>query len=315
MDMSCGKRKRGQEYEDQQRFVNPIDPHSSAPPCDSLSKRKREVTQEQQANLGSILQRVVHWLVNNQDILPKTLQKLEGAITQMCSSLVYISEEIIFYHLLFNGAIEMATEEGGEGGAGRVMVKGKKEIKPYEDFVGILLPSYYQTREEERTQRGGISSSGESVGGAKKAVGFSDDFGYALKRSRDWVERNNGLHTTWVPKSSFLRSLKQLCSFKRGVPPSVVVQALVKRGWVGVGGGGCWDFQQNQPQRNQGLSKISYNMEALKAADARCKYVVEERVDVAVVVERVEKGRLRDAWGIEGALGENPDEEDVEMMW
>ena len=213
------------------------------------------MTQEQQANLESILQRVVHWLVKNQDILPKSLQKLEGAVSQMCCSLVHISEEIIFYHLLFNGAIEMKTEgeeEGGGGGGGRVVVRGKREIKPYEDFVGILLPSCYQTREEERVEGGGERGGGGGVGVRRGGVGFSDDFGFALKRSRDWVENNSGLHNNFVLKTSFLRSLKQLCTFKRGVPAGVVVGTMVKRGWVEVVGEGGERGERGGGERGEG---------------------------------------------------------------
>ena len=305
---SSGKRKRQLEVETQEEHSWSLNhPSSSHPPpsSSSFTKRKREMTKEQQGHLESILQRVAHWLVKNEDIWPKTLQKLEMAIKEMCCSWVHISEEIIFYHLLFNGAIEMTTEEAGggevgEGGGGRVVVRGKKEIKPFEDFVGILLPSCYQTREEER-ERGGEEGGNGGVGVKRGgSVGFSDDFGYALQRSRDWVENNTGLHNFFVPKTSFLRSLKQLCTFKRGVPGGVVVGAMIKKGWVEVMGGG-------------GM-RIKYNPGALKAADGRWKYVVEERVNVGTVVERVGTG-VGDAWGVEGAFGDGDGDGDgdVEM--
>ena len=54
-------------------------------------------------------------------------------------------------------------------------------------------------------------------------------------------------------------------------------------------------------------------MESLKVVDGRYKYVVEERVDIREVVERVERGGEREAWGVEGAFEFFDGDGDVEM--
>eukprot|EP00008_Paramoeba_atlantica_P007833 CAMPEP_0201491694 /NCGR_PEP_ID=MMETSP0151_2-20130828/30830_1 /ASSEMBLY_ACC=CAM_ASM_000257 /TAXON_ID=200890 /ORGANISM="Paramoeba atlantica, Strain 621/1 / CCAP 1560/9" /LENGTH=143 /DNA_ID=CAMNT_0047878169 /DNA_START=131 /DNA_END=562 /DNA_ORIENTATION=- len=123
--------------------------------------------------------------------------------------------------------------------------RARENPKPFEQFIAIVLG-------DEQTN-----------------VCLSDDFSLALRRARDWVAANNGLREKSVPLDSFLRSLKQICQFKRSVPASCVVESLIKKGLVSVS------------PANQALS---YRMEALAAANLKCHYVVQEVSDVLVSV-------------------------------
>ena len=199
-----------------------------------FSKRKREITQQQQLDVPSILERVVHWLVSHPSQHPRSLSSLSRAIAKLCTAIIYISEEIIFYQLLFNGLVEFHYLPSGEK-----LVKGTANPKPFEEMIGFFV----------------------EVGAGPASVQFSDDFCLALRRARDWVATNSGLHETLIPYDSFLRSLKQLCQFKRSVPPSVVLECMVKRGLIEV---------------SADAEKVTYHHAALGVADAKMKYVVED---------------------------------------
>jgi hypothetical protein len=194
----------------------------------AFSKRKRELTPQQQLDITSLSQRVIKWVVTHPDQLPKNLSSLQHAIYSLCTSIVTISEEVIFYQLLFNGVLEISLLPSGEK-----VIRSNPNPKPFENFVGYFV--------------GGDSDS---------AVQFSDDFCYALRRARDWIATNQGLIVNETPLASFLKSLKQICQFKRPVPPSAVIASLVKRGLIEI----------------SPIQTISYDLALFSAAYNKLKY-------------------------------------------
>ena len=117
-------------------------------------------------------------------------------------------------------------------------MKGVVNPKPFEELVGFFV----------------------EAGQGPANIQFSDDFCLALRRSRDWVATNSGLHDSFIPYDSFLRSLKQLCQFKRSVPPNAVLEGFIKLGLIEV---------------SSETDKVTYNLSALEATDSKMMYVVE----------------------------------------
>ena len=158
-------------------------------------KRARILHPSQEQDLEHIVHRIEQWLLRNRSALPRRHEALLNAIKPMCKASFHVDSKIIFFHLLFNNVIFL-DESGG--------VQRNEDFSPTYKLQG-LLP---------------IDSALHK---------FSDDFYHVLSKSVSWVSSNAQLPHRL---GSFLRSLKQLCSIKREVPPTLVLQSLMKRGVI-----------------------------------------------------------------------------------
>eukprot|EP00008_Paramoeba_atlantica_P000774 CAMPEP_0201504492 /NCGR_PEP_ID=MMETSP0151_2-20130828/85236_1 /ASSEMBLY_ACC=CAM_ASM_000257 /TAXON_ID=200890 /ORGANISM="Paramoeba atlantica, Strain 621/1 / CCAP 1560/9" /LENGTH=242 /DNA_ID=CAMNT_0047898237 /DNA_START=99 /DNA_END=827 /DNA_ORIENTATION=+ len=217
-----------------------------------LMKRRRDATQEESQVVDSVVQRIVRWLSNHHQNLPQDLESLQKVIQLHGDSTIHVSEEIVFYHLLFNGAVEMQQLLSGEK-----VVKGRPDPKPFHQFIAVYLPDEEVKEEEERDKDLEEEEGERKI--EKEAAYLSDDFIFALERARNHVAESLWMHAHFFPLHIFLESLKQVCLFQRGLPSLLVIESLVKRGFV---------------QMSQGQS-ITYCLPALTNESRKCKYVQE----------------------------------------
>jgi hypothetical protein len=169
-------------------------------------KRMRILDDQQAAQLEPLLYRLVIWLIEQSDRnnLPKTYTKLMKTISPMCKTIIQVDPSVVFYHLLFNKVIIIEQLEEG-----RAIYQANPEPL-HHSFIGIV-PS-----------------------DSPSSIPFSEDFIRALERSVGWILNNRGLHQ-FKTVDSLLKSMEQLCRFKREVNPVALVEMMRRKGYISNG--------------------------------------------------------------------------------
>jgi len=205
----------------------------------SSLKRHRVFDPEQISDMDPILIRIGGWLREQEErqALPKTFTKLVRSISSMCRIKVQVDPTVVFYHLLFNNVIviEKLDEQGG------FVYKANPETLNGE-FIGIV----------------------PDMGEDTSVFPFSEDFIKALKRTTNWVLSNRGLHT-FKTNEGLLKNMAQLCTFKKELSPSQVVEGLKRKGYI-YSGENADEVYYSLPQKSSSgaVPKVHYPAEYIR---------------------------------------------------
>ena len=168
-------------------------------------KKQRISTQEELDQLEPVADRVLHWFLNNQPNLPKTLEKLTNLMSHLCKISVTVDPQIVYYHLLLNGVVVEVTPE-------KVLVNTNFD-RP--ELRGFIL------------DHSGLSPT------------LSSDFCSTLTRTVSWCLTNRSPPKT---RLGFLKALKQLCTFRREVPSTAILRILTNREYLSISSDGRVDY-------------------------------------------------------------------------
>ena len=173
-------------------WVRPFEPAAKR----SKGLRGREVLHDEN-EFDSVFDRVLRWMINNKTHLPTRYDRLKRSIRNLCTCIVQVDPNVVFFHLMMNQVIRV------ESGTNRC------------------------TFDRELTKEKRLTAFAFSP--SPPPITFSEDFLVALKRSAEWI-----ISTLDLPsdQTSLLRSLEQICRFKREIPPSDIVDELLCRGFV-----------------------------------------------------------------------------------
>ena len=155
-------------------------------------KKQRLVNIQQEEQIEPVIIKVVNWITINKS-LPKTQQKLLRFLPNLCKILVRVDEEIIYSHLIHNQVI---FEDGNS-------LVPNKLYNPERQLLSFPVQS---------------------------GMPFDyDDFLLVLRKIIHWIITNPQLPKS---KKSFKTVLKQFCTFKRTIPASLILEALVAKGII-----------------------------------------------------------------------------------
>ena len=158
-------------------------------------KKQRLVNVQQEEQIEPVVIKVVNWITVNKS-LPKTQYKLLRLLPNLCKILVHVDEEVIYEHLLFN----------------QIIFEGDNVIIPNK---------LYDPNDQLRSFP------------VQSRMPFDyDDFLLVLRKVIHWVLTNDHLPKS---KKTFKTVLKQFCTFKRTIPPIVILDALIAKGIVHTG--------------------------------------------------------------------------------
>lgn len=144
----------------------------------------------------SVFERVLRWMVNNKAQLPTKYGRLKRSIKNLCVCVVQVDSNVVFFHLMMN----------------QLVIVGSDNKCSF-----------------DRSFSEGRSISAFALGSGPPPLIFSEDFLHALKRSAEWI-----ISTPELPQdqTALIRSLEQLCRFKREIPPGDIIGELFARGFL-----------------------------------------------------------------------------------
>lgn len=157
-------------------------------------KRPRVCSEEELLQLDPIAERVLVWLRNNPNNIPKTEDKLAKLLVSLCKISVTVDTQIIYYHLLLNGLIQE--------NCGNIEINNNFDLASLRGFI---------------------------LDGSGLSPTLSIDFCSTLKRVVGWTISHQNPPKT---RSAFFSCLKQLCTFRREVPVSAIITWLKTREYI-----------------------------------------------------------------------------------